>query len=386
MKANPDFSNLPKSFWATVRSVSQSIGYTVRNEKTVKVPTVNEIKNVFKELDLDTTVIISNEEETKLAENLIKYYEYRASILNDFVEPRLMDATLLKNKKGVELNNNEERAKLKFEELKFSFSEKLHNKLSTNENYNLSIDQLNRLLSELSINVSSTLSGKLSKKLLSSNPDDLPEKLTKELCDSLSKDLEESLNNLPQDYLKILLARIFPLKLLLPMNKQTGNKKDHALFTGMINMLIYENLQEFCCDYDPRQLTTITKNGSPLRTLARRVDGAFPSTVNPIAIWEIKEYYYTTTFGSRVADGVYETLLDGMELEDLYKQENIKVLHYLMIDSHYTWWQCGKPYLCRIIDMLHMGYVSEVLFGYEIIEKLPEIVKEWIEIEKEINK
>jgi hypothetical protein len=39
-----------------------------------------------------------------------------------------------------------------------------------------------------------------------------------------------------------------------------------------------------------------------------------PGTVNPIAIWEIKEYYYTTTFGSRVADGVYETLLDGMEL------------------------------------------------------------------------
>ena len=32
-----------------------------------------------------------------------------------------------------------------------------------------------------------------------------------------------------------------------------------------------------------------------------------------MALWEIKEYYYTTTFGSRVADGVYETLLDGLE-------------------------------------------------------------------------
>ena len=48
----------------------------------------------------------------------------------------------------------------------------------------------------------------------------------------------------------------------------------------------------------------------PLRTLARRVDGAFPSAVNPVAVWEIKEDYHTTTFGSRVADGVYETQID----------------------------------------------------------------------------
>ena len=48
----------------------------------------------------------------------------------------------------------------------------------------------------------------------------------------------------------------------------------------------------------------------PLRTLARRIDGAFPSAVNPVAVREIKEYYHTTAFGSRVADGVYETQID----------------------------------------------------------------------------
>ena len=72
-----------------------------------------------------------------------------------------------------------------------------------------------------------------------------------------------------------------------------------------------------------------------------------------------------------------------MELEELHEHENIKVFHYLMIDSHFTWWGCGKSYLCRIIDMLHMGYVDEVLFGYEIVERLPGLVKEWIEIEKQ---
>jgi hypothetical protein len=164
------------------------------------------------------------------------------------------------------------------------------------------------------------------------------------------------------------------------MNKQKNEKKSQAYLTAIINMLIENNAGNYKCDYDPRELTTVTRNGFPLRTMARRVDGAFPGIVNPIAIWEIKEYYYTTTFGSRVADGVYETLLDGMELEELYEHENIEVLHYLMIDAYYTWWDCGRSYLCRIIDMLHMGYVDEVLFGYEVIERLPSIVKEWVEI------
>jgi len=108
--------------------------------------------------------------------------------------------------------------------------------------------------------------------------------------------------------------------------------------------------------------------------------GAFPSVNNPIAVWEVKEYYYTTTFGSRVADSVYESLLDGLELEELRQSEGVRVRHYLMLDAHYTWWECGRSYLCRILDMLHMGYVDEVLFGYEVVERLPTLVSEWLEL------
>ena len=164
----------------------------------------------------------------------------------------------------------------------------------------------------------------------------------------------------------------------LPMNKQKGEKRADAYLTGIVNMLVERSAEGFSCDYDPRVLTTITKNNAPLRTLARRIDGAFPSTINPIAVWEIKEYYYTTTFGSRIADGVYETLLDGIELEELREHENIDVKHYLMTDAHYTWWDCGKSYLCRFVDMLHMGYVDEILFGHEVVERLPTIVKGWV--------
>jgi len=166
----------------------------------------------------------------------------------------------------------------------------------------------------------------------------------------------------------------------IPMNKQKREKKAPAYFTGIINMLIEANAEGLPCDYDPRELTSVTRDGAPLRTLARWIDGAFTSAVNPIAVWEIKEYYYTTTFGSRVADGVYETLLDGMELEELREHEGIHVRHYLMVDAHYTWWKSGKPYLCRILDMLHMGYVDEVLFGYEVVERIPDLVKEWVQI------
>lgn len=274
MKADSAFSNMPKSFWATVRSVSQKVGYTVRGKGIVKFPTLDEITQAFSDLHLDSEIIQKDGTPTQLASDLLSYYKYRAEVLNNFVEPRLMDA---------------DRAKSEFEAL--------------------------------------------FKKLKPSCP--------------------------------------------LPMNKQKGDKKAPAFLTCIINMLVEANAGNTPCDYDPRQLTTVTTGGAPLRTLARRVDGAFPSAVNPTAIWEIKEYYYTTTFGSRVADGVYETLLDGMELEELHEHEKIKVSHYLMIDAHYTWWDCGKSYLCRIIDMLHMGYVDEVLFGYEVIERLPTLVKEW---------
>jgi hypothetical protein len=164
---------------------------------------------------------------------------------------------------------------------------------------------------------------------------------------------------------------------VLPMNKQKGDKKTHAFLTCMVNMLVERNIEGAPCDYDPRSLTTMTQDLMPLRTLARRVDGAFPPVVNPIAIWEIKEYYYTTTFGSRVADGVYETLLDGLELFELEAAAKRKVHHLLVVDDHFTWWKCGRSYLCRIIDMLHMGYVDEVIFGREVLARLPIVVREW---------
>jgi len=165
----------------------------------------------------------------------------------------------------------------------------------------------------------------------------------------------------------------------LPQNKQKGAMSAPAYLTGLVNMLVHEAIDGSECNFAPGQLTTFTRDGVPLRTLSRRVDGAFPSAVNPIALWEIKEYYYTTTFGSRVADGVYETLLDGLELEELHENEGVRAEHVLIVDSRFTWWVCGKSYLCRMIDMLNMGIVSEVVFGREVVERMPALARSWVQ-------
>jgi hypothetical protein len=276
VRANSDFKGLDKAFWAHVRSLSQSLGYTARGTGTIKVPSFGEVLECMARLELLNHHLVKAGKPTQFAERLLAYFSYRADVLNNTVQHQLMDAAT---------------AKAMYE----------------------------RLLGV-------------------------------------------------QEY-----------KLAAAMNKQKGEKKQIAYLTAMVNMLIEANAEDIEFDHDPRQLTTVTKDGLPLRTLARRIDGAFPSAVNPVAVWEIKEYYHTTTFGSRVADGVYETLLDGMELEEMREETGVEVEHALMVDAHYTWWDCGRAYLCRMIDMLHMGYVDDILFGNEIEDGLPPMVKRWVE-------
>jgi hypothetical protein len=285
MKPNNAFLNLPKSFWASVRLISQEVGYTQRLTNQIKIPSNHEINTKLGNLAIDFHRLQERNTNSGIFDGLLQdYFSCRADILNTYVEPRLMNATK---------------------------------------------------------------AGKVFKDLF---------KELQPLCP-------------------------------IPMNKQKGEMRMPAYLTGLVNMLVEANSNGLPCDYDPHQLTTVTKDNLPVRTFARRVDGAFPSSVNPIAIWEIKEYYYTTTFGSRVADGIYETLLDGLEIEELREHENIDIKHYLFVDAHDTWWKQGKSYLCRIIDMLHMGYIDEVLFGYEVIERLPDIVAEWAEIyQSRLNK
>ena len=172
----------------------------------------------------------------------------------------------------------------------------------------------------------------------------------------------------------------------IPMNKQKGEKRQVAFFTSIINILAEKTIREITGIYDdigfdddPRGLAYVwDDNGYITGASSRRFDGAYPSIQNPELVWEIKEYYYATTFGSRVADGVYETQLDGFEFNELYERTGIKIYHVLFVDAYRTWWEQGKSYLCRIVDALNSGTVDEVIIGREVLTRWPELLKEII--------
>ena len=161
------------------------------------------------------------------------------------------------------------------------------------------------------------------------------------------------------------------------MNKQSGAKKKVSYYTGIITMIAERVLggpNEF--DPDPRGLMYLIDTGRILGNSSRRFDGAFPSLYSPKLVWEIKEYYYTTTFGSRIADGVYETQLDGYELNEIFNRTGNKIYHVLFVDSYPVWWEQGKSYLVRLVDILNMGLVDEVIFGREVLTEWEAILRE----------
>lgn len=183
------------------------------------------------------------------------------------------------------------------------------------------------------------------------------------------------------------LHRMYNYFCKLPMNKQKGAMKQVAFFTAIINTITEKTIREetgitnvLGFDDDPRGLMYIwDEDNHIIGASSRRFDGAYPSIENPSIVWEIKEYYYATTFGSRVADGVYETQLDGYEFNEIYNRTGKKVFHILFIDAYRTWWVQGKSYLCRIIDALNSGIVDEVIVGREVLTRWPDILREVIQ-------
>lgn len=181
------------------------------------------------------------------------------------------------------------------------------------------------------------------------------------------------------------LHRAYTYKCKLPLNKQKGEMRQAAFFTAIINILAEKTIREelhtndLGFDDDPRRLMYITNDKNQIvGASSRRFDGAFPSIENPALVWEIKEYYYATTFGSRVADGVYETQLDGFEFNEILKRTGRKIYHVLFIDAYRTWWIQGKSYLCRLVDALNSGIVDEVIVGAEVIDRWPELLRDVI--------
>jgi hypothetical protein len=339
VKPNPAFLNQEKSFWAFVRTLTQQVGYTERGKDEIKIPTLQELEFGLAALSLDVSAVSENGSPTDLGQKLLDYFVYRASAIDE------LKAQLMTGTQAAQL----------FKELKKNCRHVCDMPLNKQKGKKKAFAYLTCMVTML---LEEALEKFTPVKLLP-----VPEPAT------------------TSDWLKASdLSKLGTNKYIRRLIKDGKIRKARHERKFVYHPADVQRLIPHC-DYDPRTLTTVTVGGRPVRTLARRVDGAYPAVVNPIAIWEIKEYYYTTSFGSRVADGIYETLLDGAELEDL-KGIGHSVRHYLFVDAYETWWEDGKSYLCRLVDAMHMGYVDEVLFGREIIVRVPELAREWSEEKK----
>lgn len=278
MKSFKEFKGVTSEFWAFVRFVSETLGYSERGMNVVKEYSFEEIAEVCDKYNVNAS--------QKLIENAVFYSKLRAGLLNNFVESMLMDA---------------QQANSEF----------------------LNWEQLHRINSYM--------------------------------CK-------------------------------LPFNKQKGPMRQIAFFTSIINIIAEKTIREVTgitselgFDDDPRSLTYIWDDERHIiGATSRRFDGAYPNTESPKLVWEIKEYYYNTTFGSRIADGVYETQLDGFEFNEIYDRTGHKVYHVLFIDAYHTWWNKGKSYLCRLVDALNSGAVDEVIVGREVLTRWPQLLREII--------
>lgn len=279
MQAFSEFRHMPSSFWAMVKYISETLGYTIRGQGVVRTYSTDEIDCLAFQnkitVDYDTILTAKS------------YFDKRADLLNEFVRYNLMTADTAKEA--------------------FLHLYPLHQ------------------------------------------------------------------NN------------HFQCK--LPMNKQKGAMKQVAFFTSIINILAEDTIRHSSIyngslgfNDDPRGLVYIFDNENRIiGASSRRFDGAYPNIINPQIVWEIKEYYYATTFGSRVADGVYETQLDGYEFRDISYRSGRPITHVFFLDAYKTWWIDGKSYLCRIIDILNSGLVDEVIVGKEVFTRWPELLSSIIE-------
>ena len=124
---------------------------------------------------------------------------------------------------------------------------------------------------------------------------------------------------------------------------------------------------------DPqRRAVWFSENG--LHVSARNLDGAIPSVNNPLAIWEIKEYWGKTKGGSKMSDAVYECHLVGLELRMFEASYDNSIEHIVFVDGKEQW-AYRKSDLLRFIDLNQQGLINHLIVGSEVESEWPKIVE-----------
>jgi hypothetical protein len=161
--------------------------------------------------------------------------------------------------------------------------------------------------------------------------------------------------------------------------RQYGTRSaDHHQSSKVVVATVEVLTQAVCRDYgldvdvNPQKRATYISE-THLWTSPRRLDGALPSLLNPVGLWEIKEYWGGTSGGSKMSDAIYECQLVGAELRTLEDRGGPRIRHYAILDGAQQW-AVRRSDLRRAVDLLCSGLLDELLLGEEILTRWPRIV------------
>ena len=154
-----------------------------------------------------------------------------------------------------------------------------------------------------------------------------------------------------------------------PRKTKTKNQDHHQSSKAMV--LTTTRLAEGVCSkhgitIDPNpQRRCVWFSEHELHVTARNLDGAIPALLDPILVWEIKEYWGNTSGGSKMSDAVYECALVGRELRDFEKRTGLHVDHAVLLDGR-DQWTSRKSDLLRFCDLYYQGLVDALIVGREV--------------------
>jgi hypothetical protein len=159
-----------------------------------------------------------------------------------------------------------------------------------------------------------------------------------------------------------------------------GYHKSSKVLVNTVDEIVYRERAEFEVDVNtnPQSRAALISN-EHIWVSPRRLDGAIPGLLNPIALWEIKEYWGVKSGGSKMSDAIYELQLVGTELRMFEDEFGIHVRHYAIMDGRRQW-DSRKSDIRRAVDLLYSGLLDELIVGREVITEWPRVVREACEL------
>ena len=99
MKGDPRFTSQKEEFWALVRTLSEKLGYTHKVRKgqskgsgALKRHSAEDLAAGLSALDLDPGLVLKSGRATRIGQRLVDYFAYCADVLEQHIEPSLMNA------------------------------------------------------------------------------------------------------------------------------------------------------------------------------------------------------------------------------------------------------------------------------------------------------